>query len=125
MGAPAEWTALPDVLCVNRYWGWYTNPGDIAGGAALLERELDGLAKATGRPIVVTEFGADTLAGSHSTVPLMWSEEYQVEMHDGSFIRLKKMGSAHDPTDRIAAAFRMRIVRCEQQLFCGNAGKCS
>jgi beta-glucuronidase len=80
MGAPAEWMALPDVLCVNRYWGWYTNPGDIAAGAALFERELDDLAKATGRPIVVTEFGADTLAGSHSTVPLMWSEEYQVAL---------------------------------------------
>jgi beta-glucuronidase len=80
MGAPAEWMALPDVLCVNRYWGWYTNPGDVAAGAALLERELDALAKATGRPIIVSEFGADTLAGSHSTVPLMWSEEYQVAL---------------------------------------------
>ncbi len=80
MGAPAEWMALPDVLCVNRYWGWYTNPGDIAAGAALLERELDGLAQAHGKPIVVSEFGADTLAGSHSTVPLMWSEEYQVAL---------------------------------------------
>jgi beta-glucuronidase len=80
MGAPAEWMALPDVLCVNRYWGWYTNPGDVAAGAAILEQELDGLAKATGRPILVSEFGADTLAGSHSTVPLMWSEEYQVAL---------------------------------------------
>lgn len=80
MGAPAEWLALPDVLCLNRYWGWYTNPGDIAAGAALLERELDGLAQAHGKPIVVSELGADTLAGSHSTVPLMWSEECQVAL---------------------------------------------
>ncbi len=80
MGAPPEWMALPDVLCVNRYWGWYTNPGDLAAGAAILEKELDGLAQAFGKPIVVSEFGADTLAGSHSTVPLMWSEEYQVAM---------------------------------------------
>lgn len=80
MGAPMEWQALPDVLCVNRYWGWYTNAGEPRVGAEMLSRELDGTYAALKKPIIVTEFGADTLAGFHSTMPEMWSEEYQVEI---------------------------------------------
>ena len=30
--------------------------------------------------MVITEFGADTLPGTHSQPAKMWSEEYQVEM---------------------------------------------
>jgi putative sterol carrier protein len=32
-----------------------------------------------GKPIIITEFGADTVAGMHSDPPEMWTEEYQVE----------------------------------------------
>ena len=32
-----------------------------------------------GKPIIITEFGADTLAGLHSTPSEMWTEEYQAE----------------------------------------------
>jgi len=31
------------------------------------------------KPIILSEFGTDTLAGCHSEQPEMWSEEYQVE----------------------------------------------
>ena len=78
MGAPAEWLALGDVVCLNRYWGWYVKAGDLQAGGALFEKELDGL-EALGKPVVVTEFGADTLPGNHSAAGLMWSEEFQVE----------------------------------------------
>jgi beta-glucuronidase len=78
MGAPMEWMALGDFVSVNRYWGWYTQPGDLAAGAALFEKELDQIHAQIARPIVVTEFGADTLPGEHSAEGLMWSEEFQV-----------------------------------------------
>ncbi len=70
---------LCDVVCVNRYSGWYANQGDIAGGTAVLARELDALHARLGKPIVVTEFGCDTIAGHHAEPPEMWSEEYQAE----------------------------------------------
>ena len=79
MGCPVEWLALSDVVCVNRYWGWYTQSGQIEAGAEFLAQELDGLHEQLGQPIIVTEFGADTIAGMHSDPPEMWSEEYQVE----------------------------------------------
>lgn len=69
-----------DVVCINRYYGWYTNGGRIEEGVGLLARELDELHEAFGKPMIVTEFDADTLAGLHATPPEMWSEEYQAEV---------------------------------------------
>jgi beta-galactosidase/beta-glucuronidase len=79
-GGPEEWLSLGDVVCVNRYYGWYTQAGRLDEAARLLAQELDGLHRRFGKPIVVTEFGADTLPGAHGTPPEMWTEEYQVEL---------------------------------------------
>jgi beta-glucuronidase len=79
MGGPVEWLALSDVVCINRYWGWYTNPGDIKTGAAMLSKELDGLHQKLNKPVIITEFGADTYAGMHADQPEMFTEEYQME----------------------------------------------
>ena len=48
------------------------------GGLALAQ-ELDALHERLGKPILITEFGTDTVAGSHSQPEEMWTEEYQVE----------------------------------------------
>jgi putative sterol carrier protein len=79
MGGPVEWLALSDVVCINRYWGWYMRGGEIEAGAEMLAQELDALHEQLGKPIIVTEFGADTIAGAHSDPPEMWTEEYQTE----------------------------------------------
>jgi beta-glucuronidase len=65
-----------DVLMLNRYYGWYTFPGDLAGAEIAWEQELQGWAS-EGKPIVITEYGADTLPGLHSMTPEPWTEEYQ------------------------------------------------
>jgi beta-glucuronidase len=79
-GGPRAWHDLFDVICINRYYGWYVNPGEPERGAELLAAELDALHDDFGKPIIVTEFGADTLPGAHSTPPEMWTEEYQAEI---------------------------------------------
>ena len=78
-GAPLEWLALSDIVCINRYYGWYSNPGDIKTGAAILSKELDELYQKIKKPIMLTEFGADTYPGMHATPPEMFTEEYQTE----------------------------------------------
>lgn len=79
-GGPVEWLESSDVVCINRYYGWYSQSAQLDAGKAALENELDSLYARLGKPIIITEFGADTLAGNHSHPPAMWSEEYQVEM---------------------------------------------
>ncbi|MDQ8735621.1 beta-glucuronidase [Paenibacillus sp. LHD-38] len=71
---------LVDVLCLNRYYGWYAFGGDFDTAKALLRQELNGWVKrCPGKPIVMTEYGADTIAGLHDVDPVMFTEEYQVE----------------------------------------------
>lgn len=76
-GGPHEWLALADVVCVNRYYGWYTNPGDMTAAIKILSNELDEIHRKTQKPIMLTEFGADATAGFHSLYNDMFSEEFQ------------------------------------------------
>jgi len=78
-GGPVEWLALFDVTSINRYYGWYSFGGRLDQAAAALGKELDALHQRLGKPVLITEFGADTVAGSHSQPEEMWTEEYQVE----------------------------------------------
>jgi len=63
---------------LNRYFGWYAFTGDLETAEGVWQAELEKWA-GDGRPIIVTEYGADTVAGLHSVTPQPWSEEYQVE----------------------------------------------
>jgi beta-glucuronidase len=69
---------LTDVIMLNRYWGWYLNTGDLATAETNWQAELEAWA-AHGKPILITEYGADTVAGLHALPAQPWSEEYQVE----------------------------------------------
>ena len=68
---------LADVICLNRYWGWYEDHADLANAQLHLEAELTGWTEKYNVPFIITEYGADTLAGAHSIHNLPWSEEYQ------------------------------------------------
>ncbi|GKZ29947.1 hypothetical protein AbraIFM66950_007178 [Aspergillus brasiliensis] len=89
---------LFDVLCLNRYFGWYSQTGEIEEAEAALETELLGWEGKYDKPIVMTEYGADTLAGLHSVLGLPWSEEFQVqllEMYHRVFDRVESVVGEH------------------------------
>lgn len=71
---------LSDVFCLNRYYGWYACGGDLEAARAMLEEEL-GFWNSLGKPFMFTEYGADTVCGLHDTVPVMFTEEYQVDYY--------------------------------------------
>ena len=77
---------------LNRYYGWYVLPGDLAGAEIAWEEELRAWAT-DGKPIIITEYGADTYPGLHTLVPEPWSEEYQVAY----------LGMNHRVFDRVEA----------------------
>lgn len=71
-----------DVLCLNRYFGWYVNHGDIEGARVGLRNELlKWQEKYPDKPIIMTEYGADTLPGYHSNWDVPYTEEYQERFH--------------------------------------------
>lgn len=78
---------LSDVICLNRYYGWYYGGPDLEGPAEALRAELKAWEK-LGKPLMFTEYGADTVMGIHDTTPMMYTEEYQVDyykMNNGVF----------------------------------------
>ena len=83
---------LFDVMSLNRYYGWYVDAGDLETAERKLEAELLGWQEKFGRPIIMTEYGADTMPGVHSLHAQPWSEEYQVaylEMYHRVFDRVE------------------------------------
>jgi beta-glucuronidase len=83
MGGPESWMENCDVICMNRYWGWYVLGGEMDKALNALENELDATWKKWQRPIIMTEFGADTMAGMHGQPNVMWTEEYQADYMRG------------------------------------------
>ncbi|MCZ8516878.1 beta-glucuronidase [Paenibacillus filicis] len=71
---------LVDVLALNRYYGWYVQSGDLEAAKVKLRDEFSGWSKrCPGKPIIMTEYGADTVSGLHDVDPVMFTEEFQVE----------------------------------------------
>jgi beta-glucuronidase len=69
-----------DVIGLNRYFGWYTEPVDLNHAVNRLDTELEAIHERFGKPIIMTEFGADTIEGYHATTAQMFTEEFQIAL---------------------------------------------
>lgn len=69
-----------DVICVNRYYSWYQDPGALELVEHQVEWELTNWYRNFGKPVIMTEYGADAIAGFHQDPPVMFTEEYQEEL---------------------------------------------
>ncbi len=69
-----------DILSINRYYGWYEYPGNLELALERLTFDMETLYAKYNKPVLVTEFGADSLAGFHSTSLQMFTEEYQTKL---------------------------------------------
>lgn len=84
-----------DVLCLNRYFGWYKHTGELDMAEEALHEELSAWQDKYGKPIIITEYGADSLAGLHAVMDVPWSEEYQARM-------LEMCHRVHDRVEAVA-----------------------
>ncbi|MGC5583987.1 beta-glucuronidase [Ornithinimicrobium sp. W1665] len=76
-------TQFADVVMLNRYYGWYVLTGDLPASERQFREELEAWAT-EGKPIIITEYGADTMPGLHQLPAEPWSEEYQVDYLDAN-----------------------------------------
>ena len=70
-----------DVVMINRYYGWYNLSGDLEAAKFAFRAELDWWEKQQ-KPVILSEYGADTIAGLHSAVAEMFTEEYQTAYYE-------------------------------------------
>jgi beta-glucuronidase len=80
IGAAEESFEFFDLMCLNRYYGWYTESGQLDAGCANLEAEIEAMYAKFKKPLILSEYGADTVPGHHAQPPDMFSEEYQADM---------------------------------------------
>ena len=73
-----------DFISLNRYYGWYVMGGmNIVDAEAAFRREMDGWSMALhGRPMIFTEYGADTMPSEHKLPSVMWSQDMNHAVFD-------------------------------------------
>jgi beta-glucuronidase len=74
-----------DVLGLNEYVGWYN--GSIASTDMLRWKFT------YDRPLIVSEFGAETPLGAHGSTDTRWTEEYQTSLFQHQIAMLRKIPS--------------------------------
>ncbi|XP_065313222.1 beta-glucuronidase-like isoform X2 [Gordionus sp. m RMFG-2023] len=68
-----------DVICFNRYHGWYEDTGELELITPQMTVDINSYGNVYAKPIIITEYGSETIPGYHSNPPLVFSEEFQVE----------------------------------------------
>lgn len=73
---------LSDFISLNRYYGWYILGGNEIGDAEVkFRKEMDDWAALKlDKPLIFSEYGADTMPSEHKLPSVMWSQEYQCEV---------------------------------------------
>jgi beta-glucuronidase len=88
-----------DLVSFNEYAGWYTN------------EKLEDLPNYTfsfkyDRPVIITEFGGDALAGFHADSATRWSEEFQAKLYRYQLQMLRGIDALRGMTPWILVDFR-------------------
>lgn len=87
-----------DLVSFNEYAGWYwSNTKDM------LNYQFD---IKFNKPVVITEFGADALAGFHADDETRWSEEYQEHLYKNQIRMLTAISGLRGMTPWILVDFR-------------------
>jgi beta-glucuronidase len=88
-----------DLVSFNEYAGWYwgDKPTDLPNYHFNIKYD---------RPVVITEFGGDALAGFHADPETRWSEEYQQALYENQLKMLSGIGALRGITPWILCDFR-------------------
>ncbi|XP_051172320.1 beta-glucuronidase-like [Leptopilina boulardi] len=84
-----------DIISFNRYNSWYHNSGRIDMITQKVISEAEAWHRKYNKPVLMSEYGADTMPGLHELPGYVWSEEYQVEVfskHFEAFDKLRAKG---------------------------------
>ena len=76
---------LLDVILVNRYFGWYSDTGHAELISLQAEHFLAYWHDTFSKPVIQSEYGADTVAGMHQQPDFVFTEEYQTHLMSQNF----------------------------------------
>ncbi|XP_050098792.1 beta-glucuronidase isoform X3 [Anopheles aquasalis] len=82
-----------DIISFNRYNAWYANAGRLNMITNRVIEEAQAWNKMHNKPVLMSEYGADTMEGLHMLPAYIWSEDYQTRVfsqHFKAFDALRK-----------------------------------
>lgn len=62
-----------DVICVNSYFSWYHDPGHLEVIPLQLTAQFENWHKTYQKPIIQSEYGADSVPGLHSVSVVLFA----------------------------------------------------
>ena len=68
-----------DVIMLNRYISWYSQTGRTELIRNQIVHEFDLFYTKFNKPLMISEYGADTISGLHQSPSRVFSEDYQVD----------------------------------------------
>ncbi|KAL7737165.1 hypothetical protein ACLKA6_005363 [Drosophila palustris] len=83
-----------DITGFNRYNAWYHSPGRTDMIVQPMYNEAKKWHEHYKKPVILFEYGGDTMEGYHSLPAYIWSEDYQTELfskHFQAFDKLRKL----------------------------------
>jgi len=72
---------LFDVICINCYYSWYYSMGHLPAVYQRLTADFTAYFEKHKKPVLISEYGTDTIAGLHKLPEVIFSEEYQIEFY--------------------------------------------
>ncbi|XP_034941701.1 beta-glucuronidase [Chelonus insularis] len=84
-----------DIISFNRYNAWYHNTGRLNMITENVKSEAEAWFAKHNKPVLMSEYGADTMPGLHELPEYVWSEEYQLatlSKHFLAFDDLREQG---------------------------------
>lgn len=70
-----------DMICLNRYYSWYSCTAKLETAYTKLKNVLREWHEKYRKPVMITEYGADTIPGLHKLPEVIFSEEFQIEFY--------------------------------------------
>ncbi|XP_055386768.1 beta-glucuronidase isoform X2 [Condylostylus longicornis] len=80
-----------DIVSFNRYNGWYAHAGKLDMITSYVMKEAEHWHDLHKKPILMSEYGADTVEGLHLLPAFVWTEEYQSDLYSKHFKAFDKL----------------------------------
>lgn len=110
-------TEYLDIIGINEYCGWYTP--DFEKLPQLMANSNPD------KPVIITEFGADALAGHHGTITDKGTEECQAYVYEKQIAALRQISYIKGMTPWILYDFRCPRRTSLMQKYYNRKGLCS
>ncbi|GMT21239.1 hypothetical protein PFISCL1PPCAC_12536, partial [Pristionchus fissidentatus] len=116
-----DYTAdLLDVICVNRYYGWYIDIGRLEQIEHSLYNDFTTWKERFEKPLLITEYGAESIPGMHRDPSFVFTEDYQIDLFNRTWNALEQLKKEDKITGEMVWVFADFMTQMDTTRVVGN-----